>query len=148
MHCLATPPEIVNNFFYACAVRLAYIIQLTWPRISSCYEATWHLLREMASKKAEKKSKESKKLRSLALSPPSGGGMPEEARSKLSELFGQIEHQFELLHTENAACELSGRLPMHERRQPRALGRVNSMWYCRKPLSPCALTSHKQTNRL
>ena len=66
----------------------------------------------MASKKAEKKGKESKKLRNLTLSPPSapgpGGGLPEEAKTKLSELFGQIEHQFELLHSENAARESRG----------------------------------------
>ena len=66
---------------------------------------------EMASKKADKKSKDSKKLRSGPLSPPSagpGGGMPEEAKGKLLELFGQIEHQFEVLHNENAACECRG----------------------------------------
>lgn len=56
----------------------------------------------MASKK---KSKESKKRRWP--SPPApGGGLPESTRSRLWELFGQIEHEFELIHSENAACEL------------------------------------------
>ncbi len=58
----------------------------------------------MASKK---KSKESKKRR-WPSPPGSGGGavsLPESTRSKLWELFGQIEHEFELIHSENTACE-------------------------------------------
>ncbi len=62
----------------------------------------------MASK--NKKSKESKKRRWP--SPPASGGaavgLPESTRSRLWELFGQIEHEFELIHGENAAREFWG----------------------------------------
>ena len=36
-----------------------------------------------------------------------GGVLPEGARSKLWELFGHIEHEFEHLYSENAARELT-----------------------------------------
>ena len=36
----------------------------------------------------------------------SGQALPEGTRSKLWELFGQIEHEFENLYSENAAREL------------------------------------------
>jgi len=55
------------------------------------------------SKKSDKKGKDSKKPRS----PNSGGSLPEGSRTKLWELFGQIEHEFELLHGENVARELA-----------------------------------------
>lgn len=52
-----------------------------------------------------------------ASSSPPAATMPEEAKAKLQELFSQIEHQFELMHTDNAACEfcrlLSYRSVMH-----------------------------------
>lgn len=32
-----------------------------------------------------------------------GSGLPEPVRGRLWELFGQIEREFEMLHTENAA---------------------------------------------
>lgn len=54
------------------------------------------------SKKSDKKSKDSKKPRS----PNSGGSLAEGSRTKLWELFGQIEHEFEQLHCENVAREL------------------------------------------
>ena len=41
-------------------------------------------------------------------SPGSGvaaGPLPDAAKSRLWELFGAIEHEFETLHAENAACE-------------------------------------------
>ena len=40
-------------------------------------------------------------------SPPStaSGSMPEGAKAKLMDLFGQIEAQFELMHADNVACE-------------------------------------------
>ena len=78
----------------------------------------------MSSKKAEKKSKKGSSRGSSSWSSPpgnagasssaasliaSGGGpgsmLPEGARARLWELFGQIEHEFELLHVENAACK-------------------------------------------
>lgn len=34
-------------------------------------------------------------------------GTSDSTRTKLFELFGQIEHQFELLHGENSACKFS-----------------------------------------
>ena len=37
----------------------------------------------------------------------SGGVLPEGVRSKLWELFGHIEHEFEHLYSENAARELT-----------------------------------------
>lgn len=42
-------------------------------------------------------------------SPPASAAapcVPEEAKAKLHDLFGQIEHQFELMYTDNTACEL------------------------------------------
>lgn len=56
------------------------------------------------SKKSEKKSKDAKKPRSPSSGP--AGSLPESSRTKLWELFGQIEHEFEQLHLENVACEL------------------------------------------
>lgn len=75
----------------------------------------------MASKKAEKKSKKGSSRSSTSwASPPGSAGasssaaalsggpaslLPEGTRARLWELFGQIEHEFELLHIENATCE-------------------------------------------
>lgn len=56
----------------------------------------------------KKKDKSTKKT---LLSPPTGGAqatagaMPEEARRKLRELFGQIEQHVEQLYAENATRE-------------------------------------------
>lgn len=68
----------------------------------------------MSFKKSKAKKSPSGR-NALSTSPPgaagapaaSGGspGMPEGARAKLSELFNQIEQQFELVHLENTACE-------------------------------------------
>lgn len=61
----------------------------------------------MSFKKSDKKSKKSPR------SPPGSGagavasGEGPGPRAKLLELFGQIEQQFELMHTENIARELS-----------------------------------------
>ncbi len=87
----------------------------------------------MSFKKGDKKSKKSPSGSNpsatntrnvFSTSPPSlsvstaaagggggGGGigesaMPYGARTKLLELFGQIEQQFELMHFENSACKL------------------------------------------
>lgn len=78
----------------------------------------------MSFRKTEKKAKKSSTGgRGSGVSPPSsslvavsaqqgaggsgGGLLPEGTRSKLWELFGQIEHEFENLYSENAARELS-----------------------------------------
>lgn len=56
--------------------------------------------------KGKKTSPSSRHVQST--SPPGtavGSSMPEEAKAKLQELFGLIEHQFELMHTDNIACE-------------------------------------------
>ena len=81
----------------------------------------------MSFKRTEKKAKKSGSVGSRGAasgtSPPSsslvavssqqsggGGGsgiLPEGTRSKLWELFGRIEHEFENLYSENAARELT-----------------------------------------
>ena len=84
----------------------------------------------MSFRKAEKKAKKgSSGGRGSGVSPPSsslatvsaqqGGGagsglLPEGTRSKLWELFGQIEHEFENLYSENAAREFDNGLPWFE----------------------------------
>ena len=75
---------------------------------------------KMSFKKSEKKSKDVKKQRmwppGSQISPPSAGGLaasggatgaalPEGAKTRLWELFGQIELEFQQLHSENAARE-------------------------------------------
>lgn len=59
-----------------------------------------------------KKKKESKKGSASSVSGwPStsgvqvGGALPEATKSRLWELFGAIEHEFENLYSENAACK-------------------------------------------
>ena len=65
---------------------------------------------EMSFKKSKGKKSPSGRG-ALSTSPPTGSGaavpgsVSEGARAKLMELFGQIEQQFELLHTDNVACE-------------------------------------------
>ena len=56
---------------------------------------------------------------------PGGGGsgiLPEGARSKLWELFGQIEHEFESLYSENAAREFTQYLHVYAKRERSSLG--------------------------
>ena len=77
--------------------------------------------RTMSFRKTEKKAKKSStggRGSGSGVSPPSSslatvqqpasgaGNLPEGTRSKLWELFGQIEHEFENLYSENAAREL------------------------------------------
>lgn len=64
----------------------------------------------MSFKKTDKKGKKSPSgiaRNTLSTSPPSAGSscMPEGARAKLLELFGQIENQFEQMYADNSACE-------------------------------------------
>lgn len=59
---------------------------------------------------SSKKKKDSKKTAGGGGWPSPGSGvaagpLPEAAKSRLWELFGAIEHEFEALHAENAACE-------------------------------------------
>lgn len=71
----------------------------------------------MSFKKSDKKGKKtsigsSSSRNTFSGSPPCGSensapGMPDGARAKLLELFGQIEQQFEAMHVENAACKFS-----------------------------------------
>lgn len=70
----------------------------------------------MSFRKSEKKAKKGSLVRGSSasgVSPPgassggqaAGGLLPEGVRSKLWELFGQIEHEFESIYSENAARE-------------------------------------------
>ena len=75
----------------------------------------------MSFKKSDKKGKKPSSRNNLSTSPPSasaataspgtgslpthGAAMPNGTRAKLLELFGQIEQQFEAMHTENIACK-------------------------------------------
>lgn len=69
---------------------------------------------------SSKKKKDSKKTAGGGggwPSPGSGvaaGPLPDATKSRLWELFGAIEHEFETLHAENAACECA--------RPPRTVG--------------------------
>ena len=77
----------------------------------------------MSFRKTEKKTKKSSTGgRGSGVSPPSSslatvqqsgsgaGSLPEGTRSKLWELFGQIEHEFESLYSENAARKFESEL--------------------------------------
>ena len=70
----------------------------------------------MSFKKSDKKNKKSTHGNrfGLPMSPPgvvpmgtgsTDSAVPESTRAKLLELFSQIEQQFELIHSENIACE-------------------------------------------
>ena len=64
----------------------------------------------MSFKKTDKKGKKSPSgnaRNTLSTSPPGAGtsSMPDGARAKLLELFGQIESQFEQMYADNSACK-------------------------------------------
>ena len=59
--------------------------------------------------KTKKSSSTSSVRNAQCTSPPAA--VPEEAKARLHELFSQIEHQFELMHTDNVACECNSSMP-------------------------------------
>lgn len=63
----------------------------------------------MSFKKGKtKKSSSASNVRNVQSTSPPAAVVPDEAKAKLHELFSQIEHQFELMHTDNVACESMG----------------------------------------
>ena len=66
------------------------------------------LRKKPSSKKSSRQERSSAAAPAAAAvntTPPGGGGLPDGVRGRLLDLFGQIEREFEVLYTENAARE-------------------------------------------